>query len=168
MAALTTALTDFRNALAAQASGGVQGTAAKDQARADLTAVLRPLALYVQTVIQGDDAYGLAELLLSGFDAVSTNRAQTPLVAPAILELINSGEGSMTLRVKPSPNARMYEAQKKLDTATTWESAGMFASTRGMIVTGLTPGAPYTFRVRALGGSTGQSEWSDAVSRRSL
>ena len=32
-----------------------------------------------------------------------------------------------------------------------------------MIITNLTPGTIYTFRVRAIGGSTGSSDWSDPV-----
>jgi len=165
---LTTALTNFRSALAEQERSGSQGTAAKDQARAAVITLLRQLALYVQQVIQGNDAYGLAELLLSGFEAVSTNRAQQPLAAPAILEILNQGEGTVRLRVKPSANARMYEVQKQKEGSTTWEPAGLFSSTRDMIVGDLVPGALYSFRARALGGSTGQSDWSNPVSRRSL
>ncbi len=103
-------------------------------------------------------------------------RAQQPLVAPSILAIENSGTSQLTLRVKPSANARMYEVQKqtvpnpKTGTVTTgeWESAGLFASTRGIAVGDLVPGQMYAFRVRAMGGSTGQSDWSDAVSHMSL
>lgn len=158
----------FTTALGAQAQGGSQSTAAKDQARDELITVLRSLALYVQTVIQGNEAYGLAELLLSGFEAVSNNRAQSPLDKPSIVGIDNSGEGRLTLRVKAVPNARMYEVEKMAEGDTDFSSAGLFTSTRGMTVTGLTPGKKYTFRVRALGGSTGQSDWSDSVSHRSL
>jgi hypothetical protein len=165
---LQTALTNFTLAIAAQAQGGPQSTAAKDQAREVLIELLRKLASYVQQVIQDHDAYGLAELLLSGFEAVSNNRTQTPLETPTILELVNSGEGRLTLRVKAVPNTRMYDLQKKATTDADYVGAGLFGSTRGMEATGLLPGMMYTFRVRALGGSTGQSEWSDPVSHRSL
>ncbi len=37
-----------------------------------------------------------------------------------------------------------------------------------MVVTGLEPDALYAFRVRSMGGSTGQRDWGDAVSHRSL
>ena len=163
----------FREAMARQESSGKQGTAAKDQAREALISLMRQLAGYVQSVIQDPTKnYGLAELLLSGFDAVSTNRPQHALGVPAIKEIVNSGTAQLTLRVKAVRNARMYEVQKKREGGTgpaaDWESAGVFASTRGMVVTGLEPGVLYAFRVRAMGGSTGQSEWSDAVSHRSL
>ena len=37
-----------------------------------------------------------------------------------------------------------------------------------MVVNGLTPGVVYTFQVRAVGGSTGYSEWSDPVSHMAI
>ena len=37
-----------------------------------------------------------------------------------------------------------------------------------MPVNGLTPGTNYTFQVRAIGGSTGYSDWSDPVSHMSM
>ncbi|MDQ2924559.1 MAG: hypothetical protein M3R43_03240 [Acidobacteriota bacterium] len=79
---LQASLKAFTDAIGALAQGGTQSTAAKDQARAALVVVLRQLALYVQEIIQDNAAYGLAELLLSGFDAVSSNRTQTPPLFP--------------------------------------------------------------------------------------
>ena len=165
---LQAALEAFNKAIGALAQGGTQSTAARDQARDALITLLRQLALYVQQTIQDNPAYGLAELLLSGFDAVSTNRAQAPLGPPAIFRIENTGDGQLTLRLTAVANAKMYEVQKKVATDADFVAAGLFASTRGMKITGLTAGVLYTFRVRALGGSTGASEWSDAVSHRSL
>ena len=170
--ALQAGLTAFTTAVAAQKDGGPAATALKNQQRAALVALLRRLAMYVQDTIQGNPAYGLAELLLSGFDAVSTSRTQHPLATPTILKIDNSGDGSLTLRVKPSANARTYEVQSQLVVAGgapgPWTSAGLFQNSRAMEVTGLTPGAMYNFQVRAVGGSTGYSQWSDAVGHRSL
>lgn len=177
---LQAALTAFTDAIAAQGQGGTQATAAKEQAREALILPLRRLALYVQSTIQGNPAYGLAELLGSGFDAVSTNRAQHPLATPAILRIDNAGTGALTLRVGRVDNARMYEVESqtipspamvaaglKADPGP-WTSSGMFSSTRGMTVTGLMSGAMYNFRLRAVGGSTGYSDWSDPVGHMSL
>jgi hypothetical protein len=166
--ALQAALDAFRDALAMQESRGAEGTAIKDQARGALVTLMRQLALYVQMIIQGNPAYGLAELLASGFDAVSSNRTQQPLTTPNITEILNVGEGTLKLRATASKNARNYEVHMKLGTETAWQSAGLFSSTRGIVVGGLTPGAVYDFRMRAIGGSTGHSDWSNAVSRRSL
>ena len=49
-----------------------------------------------------------------------------------------------------------------------WASAGLFQNSRGLIVTGLTSGTMYAFQVRAVGGSTGQSDWSNPVGHMSL
>lgn len=161
-------LTAFTDAIGKQAQGGTQATAEKDQAAADLIDSLRRLAGYVQTTIQDNPAYGLAELLLSGFEAVSSNRTQSPLDTPAINGIENTGAGRLTFRVGAVRNSRMYVVEKKADGDADFSPAGMFTSTRGMEVTGLTPGVNYTFRVKALGGSTGESNWSDPVSHRSM
>ena len=65
-AALQAAVQAFTYAIALQEKGGPPATAAKNQARDALVALLRQNALYVQTTIQANPAYGLAELLSSG------------------------------------------------------------------------------------------------------
>ncbi|MBV9656601.1 MAG: fibronectin type III domain-containing protein [Verrucomicrobia bacterium] len=176
---LQSALTAFTDTIAAASQGGTQTTAARDQARGALILLLRQLALYVQTVIQGNVSYGLAELLLSGFDAVSTNRTQQPLATPSITRIDNTGAGELTLRASAIPNARAYKAQYQTlpnkaiaaladDPPGPWTSAGLFSSTRGLAVTGLTPGQLYNFRLKAIGGLTVESDWSDTVSHMSL
>ena len=167
LGAVQEALTAFTAAIAAQRDGGPQATAAKEQARQTLIAPLRQLALYVQGVVQGNPSFGLAELLASGFDAVSTTRTQKPLDQPLIQKVLNEGSGQLKLMVGAVRNARTYEVQTQA-AGGAWQSAGAFASTRGMVVTGLTPGVMYALRVRAVGGSTGYSPWSDAVSHMSL
>jgi hypothetical protein len=49
-----------------------------------------------------------------------------------------------------------------------WQAAGIFTQARKIVLTDLTPGTVYTVQARAIGGSTGSSEWSDPVSRMSL
>jgi chitodextrinase len=46
-----------------------------------------------------------------------------------------------------------------------WQTAGLFTNSRSMTVAGLVPGTTYSFQVRAVGGSTGYSDWSNPVSR---
>ena len=163
MAALLAATTAFTDARVAAAQGGEADTAAKDNAREALITLLRQLALYVQMTSNNN----LATLLSSGFEAVSTNRASTPLSKPHINDLLNDGVGRMKLRVTSVKNSRQYEVHYST-TPGQWSPPQAFNSTREMVVTGLTPGEMYTFEVRAMGGSTGASEWSDAVSHRSL
>ena len=39
----------------------------------------------------------------------------------------------------------------------------VFTQARRVVLTGLTPGTAYTLQVRAIGGSTGYSPWSEPV-----
>ena len=45
-----------------------------------------------------------------------------------------------------------------------WQEAGIFPSTRNIIITGLTSGTVYTVHIRAVGGSTQYSPWSATIS----
>ena len=123
----------------------------------------------MQTVVQGiaDPGQSMVALLASGFEAVSNNRHQGPLAAPNIGGIENVGTGRLKLVIGPVANARVFEAQRK-DGTGDWQSAGLFQNSRGIVVTGLTPGTNYTFQVRAVGGSTGQSDWSNPVGHMSL
>jgi hypothetical protein len=47
---------------------------------------------------------------------------------------------------------------------TAWQVGGTSTQARKIVVTNLTLGTNYTFKVRAIGGSTGYSDWSDPVS----
>jgi hypothetical protein len=44
----------------------------------------------------------------------------------------------------------------------------MFTQARRIVLTGLTPGVTYAVRVRAIGGSTGFSDWSDPISHMAM
>ena len=165
---LQAALKGFTDAIAAQAQGGTAATAAKNNARDALIALLRQLAAYVQEKCGNN----LAVLLSSGFEAVSTNRARTPLEKPSILDILNGNTGQLLTTVGPVANAKCYEGRYAAIGAGgapgPWQSAGLYTNSRSMPVNGLTPGTMYTFQFRAVGGSTGYSDWSDAVSHMSL
>ena len=162
LVALQTALTGFTNAIAAQAQGGTAATAHKNDMREALIALLRQLALYVQQT-----AKTLADLLSSGFEAVSTNRAQAQLDKPTIGELLNGLSTQLIVRMPPVDNAKAYEVRVS-SVPGQWLPGGLYGSTRDMIIHGLTPGTMYTVQVRAIGGLTGYSDWSDPVSHMSM
>ena len=167
-AALQAALTAFTDAIAAQAQGGTAATAEKNSKRDTLVGMLRQLAGYVQE----NCGNSLANLLTSGFDAVSTNRAQTALAAPSIRDILNGNSGQLILRITPVVNSRCYEARYAPIGANgapgPWQGGGLHTDSRSMPVNGLTPGTNYTFQVRAVGGSEGYSDWSDPMSHMSL
>ena len=167
-ATLQTARDLFTDAIAKADMGGPADTADKNNKRDVLVAMLRQLAGFVQ-MHHGND---MAKLLASGFEAVSTNRAQHPLAKPNIRDLLHGGTGKMILRVGPIANAQNYEPEYALigpgGVPGPWVSAGLFSNSRSMPIEGLTPGAEYIFRVRAIGGSTGYSDWSDSRSHRSM
>ena len=167
-AALQTALTAFTVAIAAQAQGGTAATAEKDNKREELIALLRQLAGYVQEQCDND----LAKLLSSGFEAVSTNRASTPLVKAIIKSLNNGNSGQLIASVAPVANAKVYEVRYAVAPAGAapgpWMTGGLFTNSRSMPLNGLTPGTNSMVEVRAIGGSTGSGDWSDPVSHMSL
>jgi hypothetical protein len=62
-------------------------------------------------------------------------------------------------------NGRMYLLRFSLDNGVTWtESATKYSSARRMLLTPTIPGKIYMIEICALGGSTGQSGWSNPMS----
>lgn len=152
----------FEQKYLASMLGGKVAMALRNEARAALTEALRRQGSYVQGV-----ALALSALLSSGYTAASRNSTQMPLVKPWVRKILNEGSGQLTLRITPIANARNYQVQVQIGDGS-WLEAGVFSQARRMVVTSLTPGTVYNIRVRALGGSTGYSEWSNVTSRMSL
>ena len=113
--------------------------------------------------MQGTADNDLTVLLSSGFLAASTNRTQSPLETPSIVKILNEASTQLVLRVTPITNARAYEI-RYYTTPGAWQSGGISTQARHIVVESLTPGTTYTLSVRAVGGSTGHSDWSDPVS----
>jgi hypothetical protein len=65
--------------------------------------------------------------------------------------------------VKPVKNTSMYERWIKEPTGD-WLPSVFTGDSQHVTFEALTPGAIYTAQVRALGGSTGQGDWSDPSS----
>lgn len=166
--ALQTALTNFTAAIAAMMQGGTASTAEKNDKRDILVGLLRQLASYVQENCDND----LATLLSSGFEAVSNNRSQQPLAKPSIVSVDNGNSGQLLVKVTSVPNARCYEVRYATvgagGTLGPMQSAGLFTNSRSMPINDLTAGTTYQVQVRAVGGSTGYSDWSDPSSHMSL
>lgn len=165
---LQAGITAFTIALGSTEQGGTQATANKNLAKSQLVALLRSLANYVQ------DKHGnvLATLLLSGFDAASTNRTPEPLVTPNISKVLLRSKGVLKLLVPAVRNARGYDVRYALRDANgnigPWTQLDNFLSTRELIISDLQSGGTYDFQVRATGGSTRESDWSNSVTAMSM
>jgi hypothetical protein len=114
--------------------------------------------------IAGDD---LPKLLSSGFSAVTNSRTRSPLAKPVIDHIANDQSTQLALRLQPISNARAYEVRMSYDTSG-WQAVGAFTQARRIVLENLTPGTTYTLQARAIGGSTGYSDWSDPVSHMAL
>jgi hypothetical protein len=163
--AVQAAVDELNAAIAAQAHGGMAATAEKNNRKADLIRIMRKLKHYVEDNC-GDD---IAVLLSSGFQAAQYTRNRTPLMNPAIhgIDIGNSGE--LVLKLTPIARAKCYEVRWATvganNTPGSWQPAGLFTVARSLKIAGLIPGTTYVFQVRAVGGSTGYSDWSNPVSR---
>ena len=150
----------FHDAVLAALPGGIQLTAAKNAARENLLDALRKDATYVQ----GLASHSLEVLLTSGYSANSTNRAQSPLNPPTVTDLENLASTKLLVRLTPITNARSYNVQTNTNGNGTWADAGIYTQARRIVLGNLTPGTTYSVRARAIGGSTGSSDWSAPVS----
>lgn len=139
-------------------------TQAKNDARAALITALNKDASYVDIACNGD----LTVLLSSGFKQVSTNRAQTVLPPLQIVTVDYGQTGQLRLRVKADPNARSYVGRIKQASGSEFGPSISFASSRAILFKGLTAGATYVMQLCAIGGRTGQSDWSEPVSKMAM
>jgi hypothetical protein len=137
-----------------------QLTALRDEAREALLDAARKIGAYVQSVALNS----LSTLLSSGFQNVSTQSPSSPLAAPTILSAANSGSTQVALRLSPVANAKSYQIQLSTDGGKTWAISGAYTQARRILLTSLTPGTTYMIQAQAIGGSTGQSNWSTPVS----
>ncbi len=149
----------FTAAVANAAQGGTQLTAIKNAARATVIESLRVLAAYVLSAGQNS----LEVILSSGFEVNKTDRTRRPLDKPAITNIDNFASTQLMIGMPPVGNARAYEFRTRVGSGD-WKNAGVFTKARGVLLGDLTPGATYDVQARAVGGSTGYSDWSDPVS----
>ena len=159
------AVDDLNSAIVAQAHGGPAATAEKHHKKDALIALLRQLKHYVEDHCGND----VAVVLTSGFQPAVINRTRVPLDNPAILAVDLGNSGELVLKVTPIARVKCYEVRFAANGAGAvpgnWQTAGLFTNSRSITVGNLTPGTAYTVQVRAVGGSTGYSEWSNPVSR---
>lgn len=163
---LEAAIDAFSTAKAAQANGGKAATAEKNNRREALVALLKQLAFYVQIASENN----LAMLLSSGFQAVSTNRAQLPLTKPAVLRVVTGMTGEALVTMSTEQAARGCEVRvAEVDAS---GAPGPFrpvvarTSSRNVPIQELVPGKLYAYQGRSFGGATTFSDWSDILVQR--
>ena len=157
---LTTRKTQLEAAIEAAVVGGKADTAAKNDALEFALDGLDQEAFYVQSVYR----YNVTGLLSTGFQPASTNRAQVALDTPVIISIATDVPAQLTLHVTPIDNAYGYEVQTRTGTAD-WTTVLYSSAARSIVLPGLTSGTATGVQVRALGGLTGYSAWSMAVTR---
>ena len=156
--------TAYQDALSAATLGGPKDSAAFREARNALVRGLRQIAGYIHSLGLTKES----DVLSSGFDLAVWNTRQTPLTTPALMRLDNSVSTQLSLKMLAVANARAYEVQFSADGGQSWQRLGIYPNTKGIVMTGLTPGVVYSMRVRAIGGSTQYSAWSNAISCMAL
>jgi hypothetical protein len=134
------------------------------EARGALVAALRQIVAYIHSLGLTKES----DVLSSGFDLAVWNTRQTPLATPVLVRLDNSVSTQLTLKMRAVANAKAYEVQFSADGGQTWQGLGIYPHTQGIVMTGLTPGKVYAMRIRAIGGSTRYSGWSNAISGMAL
>jgi hypothetical protein len=104
----------------------------------------------------------LSQVLSFGYDVVHSRGTPQPLAQP-VFTLDNSVSGQLTVNLSAVLNAKAYQVQYCTGTAP-WQEMGIFPNTKNFVLTNLTAGTVYNFRIRAVGGSTQYSEWSGTIS----
>lgn len=155
----------FHSALQASLEGGIQLTASKNNARDELDRALRQEASYVESIA----SYDHEQLLSSGFYSVTgTRRSPSPLTKPVAALVQDRGTTRLRVKLARVPNAKSYQVQYSANGNGGWQDGGVFTSTRDIVLEQLAPGTVYNVRVRAFGGSTGISDWSDPISKMAI
>lgn len=165
---LDTARAAFTESIPIAATGGPEETAAKNNLRAALIALLRPLAAYVD----GKHGNDLEVLLKSGFRAGKTGSTPASVITPVIKGVKNGTSGQLLPKVDPIDKSAGFEPRSALiaadGTQGPWVMGDFSKSARGLAINGLTPGALYALQVRAHFANNQHSDWSDTVQHRAM
>jgi hypothetical protein len=157
---LATLKKTFDDAVIAADKGGSLATAQKDAARMALVTALNKDASYVDIHCDED----MTIVLSSGFEPVNTNRAQAVLNPPVITGTEYGQTGQIRLRVGGDRNRKAILGRVKTMDGE-WGPVLTFKNSRSILFDGLKSGVTYLFQLCGLGGSTGQSDWSEPVTK---
>ena len=152
---LTTRKASLDAAISAALDGGSVLTLARNAAWQFAIDGLDANAFYFQTISH----YNLPMFLTSGYQAASNNHGQSQLDTPSVLGIDNDISTQLAVHLSAITNAVGFEVQTCIGTAP-WTTVKFSPQARNIILTGQPTGTVVQVRARALGGSTGQSDWS--------
>jgi fibronectin type III domain protein len=158
IATLDTAIADLETAETAVKTRAPGAVAARNQKRAALVALLEQLKGYVQKIADADPAHA-TELVQSAAMNVKKVSIRAKRVFDARPGAVS---GSVTLVTVSAGNRASYEWEYSSDGGKSWQAALPTLQAR-MSLTGLQPGAGYSFRYRAVT-KAGAGDWSQPVS----
>ena len=81
-----------------------------------------------------------------------------------IISISDTESGKLKVRPKPQRNARSFIGRIK-PAGSEYGPSISFASSRDIVFGALAAGVKYTLQLAAIGGSTGQSDWSDPIEK---
>ena len=160
LAVVQAALDAFIAAIADAADGGLTLTAIKNDKRAELVALLRQLASYVQVACKSD----LTVLLSSAFPIQKPQRFPIGVLpAPTGLTItLGSRTGELNASAAPTPGAAIYNWRVTTTAQPTVVVQSSQTTAASNTFDNLTPGVVYYIQANAVG-SAGPSDWSDPV-----
>ena len=160
-----TAIDGLSATVAAALDGGRQAIAERNRQEAVVVKMMAELGRYVEGACNND----MPTFLKSGFQPKSTPKAAKPQLTQWIRKITpGANSGQLRLTLVAIAGAAAYEVQYAPTvngTPAAWLSQLITKTRPATTLTGLTPGATYTFHVRSFKDATGYSDWSDPVTR---
>ena len=157
--------TDYHKSLAALSTGGKTAVAEKNVARVALLPAFTNVAIMVNQQANGN----LTLLLSSGIKLASDNRTHHQQPLPINLQVNHGPNGSIVISVKHSPVGdhgtvfAFAPADTKSTDPNTWQQRT--ANGHKVTITGLTPGAAYSFTAAYKGTDDEPLIWAPPISK---
>jgi len=83
---------------------------------------------------------------------------------PQIVSVSSPQSGQLKARIEADPNSKSFVGRIKA-TGSEFGPSVSFKNSRSILFTGVTAGVTYILQLMAIGGSTGQSDWSEPATK---
>ena len=166
MPAFKTTIDAYAAAVAGALDGGKAAFATRNKRRGEVILSLRQLGHYVEVACKGD----MNSFVSSGFVPASPTRSaeQQPTGQPTIASVSQGTSGQLVVTIQAVAKALHYEfryaAVPAAGAVISWTTSLLPTTKPPVVLNNLTPGATYTFQVRAYG-KLGYSDWRSTVDR---